>query len=770
MSLNKRLIILLFPVIIFGYGFATFFVYQYQKNNIIELEQAKLEQRMFKLQSIFKEEASIVDNLMALFLEGQYLSNFLISTSSAYRNAALSQNLNLLISQSLLNKSSRISFALFSGAGSELFYYERSTDPFASIGDEQKMMFNRMINNRIGSDWQLFHDTLPNTVVRGRLLDRVAFLPFKGRDINDAVQLSFSVRMDQFSDYLSALAASYQAKAIWSDKAPSLTKGLGYSIQLSANQFLMIEADQTVLAQPLFRFFIKLISIAIFLGLFTYGLLVFLISRFITAPISDLDKELTQVMNYKKENISLSDNKSEVGMLSKKFYDLFEQLQKNLKKTHEMAVTDTLTSLPNRFRFYEYAKHTLIKAEQSGVLVSLVYIDLDNFKFVNDKLGHEAGDELLCFLAEDLHQLIYQRNGCMVSRLSGDEFAIVLTHILPEDVEELAQSIVLLFSGGYQSDNYYFPVSASMGIASYPNDGNSLKELIANADMAMYHAKRSGKNSYKHYSIAIASEARRMKSIENQLKMADCEKEFSLVYMPYTCLDNQVKGFEVLIRWNSSELGMVGPDEFIPIAEQTGTYAKIDYWVLETAFKSLPKVQAIFGESCILSINISAAELEHHMMLDRLIELKNQYGIDDTSIELELTETFSYVQTNSVFEVLNGLQSAGFNIVIDDFGVGYTPLLHMIDYPVNKVKLDRVLTERVTNPEYTKLLSPLIQLCHLQNIVVTAEGIENEYQFECLKEAGCDFFQGYWLSKPMPLDELEAWYSSYQSRINSPLI
>lgn len=770
MSLNKRLIILLLPIIIFGYGFATFFVYQYQKNNIIELEQAKLEQRMFNLQSIFKEEASVVDNLMALFLEGQYLSDFLLATSSAYRNTALSQNLNLLISQSLLNKFSRISFVLFSGDGVELFYYERSSDPFASISDEQKRHSNQMINNRMTSDWQLFHDTVPNTVVRGRLLDRVAFLPFKGRDVNDAVQLSFSVRMDQFSDYLSALTASYKTKAVWSEQLPLSLKGLSYSIQLSSNQFLTIKPDQAVLAQPLFSFLVKLMSIAAFLGVFTYGLLVFLISRFITAPISELDKELTQVMHYQKDNISPSSNKSEVGQLSKKFYDLFEQLQNNLKKTHEMAVTDTLTSLPNRSRFYEYAKHTLIKAEQSGALVSLVYIDLDNFKFVNDKLGHEAGDELLCFLAEDLHQMIYQRDGCMVSRLSGDEFAIVLTHILPEEVDELAQAIVLLFDGGYESDNYYFPVSASMGIASYPNDGGSLKELIANADMAMYHAKRSGKNRYKHYSIDIASEARRMKNIENHLKMADCEKEFSLVYMPYTCSDDQVKGFEVLIRWHSSELGVVGPDEFIPIAEQTGTYAKIDHWVLETAFKSLPKVQAIFGESCILSINISAAELGHHMMLDRLIELKTQYGIDDTSIELELTETFSYVQTNSVFEVLNGLQSAGFNIVIDDFGVGYTPLLHMIDYPVKKVKLDRVLTERVTNPEYTKLLSPLIQLCHLQDIVVTAEGIENEYQLKCLKEAGCDFFQGYLLSKPMPFDELEGWYSSYQAKINGSVM
>lgn len=772
MNLNKRLVLLLFPIILFGYGIATFFVYQYQKSSVIELEQAKLEQRMFQLQSVFKEESSAVDNAMALFLEGGYLSDFLTSASSSYRDIALSQGLNVLTSQILSNKpNSRLSFALYNGSGDELFYYERSADPFATISNEQFGVTQKMIAHHITSSWELFHNSSDISVVKGRLLDRVALLPFKGRDINDSVQLSFAVRMDQFSDYLSTLEQSYNATLVWSNQILPVENVFAHSIQLSPNQFLSIKPNASVLARPLLNLRIQLIFVAFFLGVITYGLLIYLISRFITAPISALDNELTQVMEYQKENISPTESRSEIGQLSKKFYVLFEQLQNNLKKTHEMAITDTLTSLPNRFRFYEYAKSALIKAEQDKRFVSLIYIDLDNFKFVNDKLGHEAGDDLLCFLANDLQRLIkpilQSQGGCMVSRLSGDEFAIVLTHkVAVDEADDLAQSVVALFEGGYQSDHYYFPVSASMGIATYPADGHNLKELIANADMAMYNAKRSGKNRYKHYSENIASAARRTKSIETQLKMIDCDKEFSLVYMPYTSANMQIKGFEVLIRWHSAELGEIHPDEFIPIAEQTGTYAKIDHWVFETAFKSLPKIREIFGEECVLSINISAAELGHHVVLDRLIELKEQYGIEDKSIELELTETFSYVQTSSVFDVLNGLQKAGFSIAIDDFGVGYTPLLHMIDYPVDKVKLDKVLTERVTNPEYAKLLPALIELCHLQDIVVTAEGIENTSQYKNLREAGCDFFQGYWLSKPMTLDELENWYYVYSNKGN----
>lgn len=772
MNLNKRLVLLLFPIILFGYGIATFFVYQYQKSSVIELEQAKLEQRMFQLQSVFKEESSAVDNAMALFLEGGYLSDFLTSASSSYRDIALSQGLNVLTSQILSNKpNSRLSFALYNGSGDELFYYERSADPFATISNEQFGVTQKMIAHHITSSWELFHNSSDISVVKGRLLDRVALLPFKGRDINDSVQLSFAVRMDQFSDYLSTLEQSYNATLVWSNQILPVENVFAHSIQLSPNQFLTIKPNASVLARPLLNLRIQLIFVAFFLGVITYGLLIYLISRFITAPISALDNELTQVMEYQKENISPTESRSEIGQLSKKFYVLFEQLQNNLKKTHEMAITDTLTSLPNRFRFYEYAKSALIKAEQDKRFVSLIYIDLDNFKFVNDKLGHEAGDDLLCFLANDLQRLIkpilQSQGGCMVSRLSGDEFAIVLTHkVAVDEADGLAQSVVALFERGYQSDHYYFPVSASMGIATYPADGHNLKELIANADMAMYNAKRSGKNRYKHYSENIASAARRTKSIETQLKMIDCDKEFSLVYMPYTSANMQIKGFEVLIRWHSAELGEIHPDEFIPIAEQTGTYAKIDHWVFETAFKSLPKIRDVFGEECVLSINISAAELGHHVVLDRLIELKEQYGIEDKSIELELTETFSYVQTSSVFDVLNGLQKAGFSIAIDDFGVGYTPLLHMIDYPVDKVKLDKVLTERVTNPEYAKLLPALIELCHLQDIVVTAEGIENTSQYKNLREAGCDFFQGYWLSKPMTLDELENWYYVYSNKGN----
>ena len=772
MNLNKRLVLLLFPIILFGYGIATFFVYQYQKSSVIELEQAKLEQRMFQLQSVFKEESSAVDNAMALFLEGGYLSDFLTSASSSYRDIALSQGVNVLTSQILSNKpNSRLSFALYNGSGDELFYYERSADPFATISNEQFGVTQKMIAHHITSSWELFHNSSDISVVKGRLLDRVALLPFKGRDINDSVQLSFAVRMDQFSDYLSTLEQSYNATLVWSNQILPVENVFAHSIQLSPNQFLTIKPNASVLARPLLNLRIQLIFVAFFLGVITYGLLIYLISRFITAPISALDNELTQVMEYQKENISPTESRSEIGQLSKKFYVLFEQLQNNLKKTHEMAITDTLTSLPNRFRFYEYAKSALIKAEQDKRFVSLIYIDLDNFKFVNDKLGHEAGDDLLCFLANDLQRLIkpilQSQGGCMVSRLSGDEFAIVLTHkVAVDEADDLAQSVVALFERGYQSDHYYFPVSASMGIATYPADGHNLKELIANADMAMYNAKRSGKNRYKHYSENIASAARRTKSIETQLKMIDCDKEFSLVYMPYTSANMQIKGFEVLIRWHSAELGEIHPDEFIPIAEQTGTYAKIDHWVFETAFKSLPKIRDVFGEECVLSINISAAELGHHVVLDRLIELKEQYGIEDKSIELELTETFSYVQTSSVFDVLNGLQKAGFSIAIDDFGVGYTPLLHMIDYPVDKVKLDKVLTERVTNPEYAKLLPALIELCHLQDIVVTAEGIENTSQYKNLREAGCDFFQGYWLSKPMTLDELENWYYVYSNKGN----
>ncbi|MEC8483644.1 MAG: diguanylate cyclase, partial [Pseudomonadota bacterium] len=354
-----------------------------------------------------------------------------------------------------------------------------------------------------------------------------------------------------------------------------------------------------------------------------------------------------------------------------KFYELYDQLNINLKESQTLAVTDSLTKLPNRTRFQDFAKRALIRAWNRHSHVSLIYIDLDNFKFVNDRLGHEAGDELLQYTAQAFQDLLTKHvpkeQAALVSRLAGDEFAIVLAHDVLDDRLDLASSVVNLFEGGFKTDRYITPVSASVGIASYPNDGEDLRELIANADMAMYHAKRTGKNRFAAYSHTIAREARRVKLIEDALKFVNCDEEFSLVFMPFVDKNRKIKGLEVLLRWYSPELGQITPDEFVPIAEQTGTYTKIDDWVFRNAFEHLEKLRSFLGEDVVIAINISAGELGQANFVDRIIELKKLHSVPDSAIELEITETFGYFAVQQVLSVLRDLRNHGFRISIDDF-------------------------------------------------------------------------------------------------------
>ena len=231
--------------------------------------------------------------------------------------------------------------------------------------------------------------------------------------------------------------------------------------------------------------------------------------------------------------------------------------------------------------------------------------------------------------------------------------------------------------------------------------------------------------------------------------------------MPFVDKQDKVKGLEVLLRWLSPELGHVTPDEFVPIAEQTGTYSKIDTWVFRNAFEHIAKLRAFLGEEIVIAINISAAELGQADFAENLIKLKNEYGVDNHSVELEITETFGYFAVQRVLAVLGELRDAGFGISIDDFGIGYTPLLQMIDYPVDKVKFDKELVQRLTHEDYLQLLEPTVELCHLQAIEVTAEGVEDKEKLSVLRAAGCDYFQGYSIAQPMTLPELKRWYNEY---------
>ncbi|MBM6550316.1 putative bifunctional diguanylate cyclase/phosphodiesterase [Marinomonas ostreistagni] len=769
MTLTKRLLLLVVPILLAGVLLASYGVFQVQTETLKEVEQNQLDVKLLHAKVGFESESVVTRNLVSLLLEGDALVDFTRYIGRDIREYLVTQRLDYLINDVIEDKQSRIALTIFSSDGSVVYHYERSDNPFSSVPSYLPTFAASMFaKGEMESEKLMFLGDKNHAYLYGRTINATTFTtPIRG-GLADSLAIVATVYTTKFDNELGRLEQEYGNMPLIVNRSQGLSVPDDVSwrsISLMKNYDLDMQLTDEYLSQTRNELINWMIVAATVLGGGMIILLLFLIKRFIIQPIETLDRQLNLVLEEQQANIQRPVGQDEVSSLGIKFYDLYDQLHANLRESRTLAVTDALTKLPNRTRFQEFAKRALVKAWNRNSHVSLIYIDLDNFKFVNDRLGHEAGDELLQEAASSFQHLLqsehHRQKSALVSRLAGDEFAIVLAHDHLDDRLALAQDVVNLFEGGFKTKRYITPVSASIGIASYPNDGEDLRELIANADMAMYHAKRTGKNRFAAYSHTIAREARRVKLIEDALKFVNCDDEFSLVFMPFVDKDSNIRGLEVLLRWYSPELGQITPDEFVPIAEQTGTYTKIDDWVFRNAFSQLETLRGFLGQDIAIAINISAGELGQADFASKLVQLKQEYNVPDRSVELEITETFGYFAVEQVLTVLRELRNAGFGISIDDFGIGYTPLLQMIDYPVDKVKFDKQLVQRFTGEKNHPLLQPTVELCHLQSIQVTAEGVEDQTKFDQLREGGCDFFQGYAVAQPMTMNELRLWARRY---------
>ncbi len=775
MTLTKRLILLVLPILLVGVLAATIGVYQIQTATLTEVEQNRLDLKLLQAKIEFEREASISENIISLLLEGETLADFTHYIGRDVNEYFVTQRLDYLINEVLEDEKARVLLTVFNNKGEPLYHYERSDNPFSDMPSFLPMFARSLIlKNDLRAQKLMFLKRQHHAYLYGKTVNASTFTHPLKPSMEDSIAIVATVYLTKFDQLYDNLSQRYGVKPSIVNRSTNVKSEMSdsfRSITLFPDFDLELELTEQYLSQSRSYLIDWMLAVSVILGVAITALLLLLIKRFIIHPIESLDRQLTLVMDEHQSNIQKPFGKDEVSRLGIKFYDLYDQLNENLRQSRVLSVTDSLTKLPNRTRFQEFAKRALIRAWNRHSYVSLIYIDLDNFKFVNDRLGHEAGDELLQHTALTFQALLqsdeHRNQSSLVSRLAGDEFAIVLAHEHLDDRLVLASSLVSLFEGGFKTERYITPVSASVGIASYPSDGEDLRELIANADMAMYHAKRTGKNRFSAYSHTIARAARRVKLIEDALKFVNCDEEFSLVFMPFVDKNHKIKGLEVLLRWCSPDLGQITPDEFVPIAEQTGSYTKIDDWVFRNAFSELSNLRELLGEEIVIAINISAGELGQTAFADRIINLKKEFNVPDRSVELEITETFGYFAVEQVLSVLRELRDAGFNISIDDFGIGYTPLLQMIDYPVDKVKFDKELVDRLTNDAYHKLMEPTVELCHLQNIKVTAEGIETMAKFDLLKEAGCDYFQGYSIAQPMTYSELRQWHRRYQITDNT---
>lgn len=424
------------------------------------------------------------------------------------------------------------------------------------------------------------------------------------------------------------------------------------------------------------------------------------------------------------------------------------ELLDNREKLRHVAFRDQLTGLPNRLALYENL--TSLKD------VSLFYLDLDDFKYINDTLGHAFGDRLIGIISERLLESL--EPGEQLYRLGGDEWVIVC-YESAERLQERGEKLLRLFDNHYLAGEHRMHVTASVGIARFPAHGRTLDELLINADIALYDVKKQGKNSFAIYEPELSVPIQYRANMEWYLRSALDNGEFELYYQPQIDLESgKVAGVEALIRWNSPELGFVQPDQFIRIAEETQLIIPIGEWVLRTACEFIHTINEKEGSEQTVSVNVSVVQIVSYRFVDRVIEILQETGVNPCYVELEVTESMVIESLDRIGDKLSRLKELGVSIALDDFGRGFSSLTHLMKLPISILKIDKSFIDQVPEDREDKPLTGLIiKLAKAMRIKVVAEGVESYAQLEYLKKHECDCIQGYLFSKPMPALEASEW-------------
>lgn len=420
-----------------------------------------------------------------------------------------------------------------------------------------------------------------------------------------------------------------------------------------------------------------------------------------------------------------------------------------------LAHYDSLTGLPNKTLFMEQMEAVLNASQQAGSLCALIYLDLDHFKDINDSLGHETGDALLCSLGERLQQLIAGRG--LLCRFGGDEFLLLLHPIQDAaEVKAFVQRILSSIAEPFQIQGYDLFTTPSVGISMYPQDGQDFATLFRNADTAMYAVKSDGRNSHRFFEEQLQTQVQERLSLLSKLRGALERDELQVVYQPqYDATGQKVLGMEALLRWQHPELGSVSPARFIPLAEDSGLITQIGEWVLWQACQQAVDLQKSGFKPFVMAVNLSAVQFRHSDLYEIVRHVLKTTGLQPGYLELELTESLLLKDQERLMQTLQRLKSLGIQLAIDDFGTGYSNLSYLKRFAVNKLKVDQsFVRDMETDADSHALVLAIIQMAHSLGLQVIAEGVETQQQMDALKRLDCDAFQGYHLARPMPADQL----------------
>ncbi len=430
--------------------------------------------------------------------------------------------------------------------------------------------------------------------------------------------------------------------------------------------------------------------------------------------------------------------------------------RENEEKIQKLEYFDPLTSLPNKLQLRIRLEHDLSIVARQNEELAVLFIDFDHFKNINDTLGHAIGDELLVKVAKRLKALLRQVD--TLSRQGGDEFVIILPGVSVDDAAHMAKRVLQTIEQPIKLEENELIITASVGIALYPNDGKDCDTLFKCADAAMYLAKQNGRNNYRFFTSEIQSRSARILSLENALRYAQSRGELSLHYQPQISLqDGKIVGVEALIRWNHPELGMISPVEFIPIAEESGQILLIGEWVMRTAALRMKQWIDMGFPAMSVAVNLSAIQF-HHAHLSKLVStIIDEVKLPPWFLEIELTESVAAQNPLHAIETMNELSKKGIRLSIDDFGTGYSSLSYLKRFKVYKLKIDQSFIRDINiDPEDREIVKTIIALGKSLGLKTIAEGVETKEQLDFLKENGCDEAQGYYFSKPLSVTDIEA--------------
>ncbi len=468
------------------------------------------------------------------------------------------------------------------------------------------------------------------------------------------------------------------------------------------------------------------------------------LNRLVVTPL-----ELLRQYAYYQSSVPPPFVLKEIEYIRASMVQTFSRLELEKKKLYNLSVTDPLSGLANRTYLQERLKYIIADSQRNHQEFALLFLDLDHFKRVNDLLGHNVGDELLQNISLAIKSQL--RLNDVVARIGGDEFVIVLTHYKGEvELIEIIERIQQKLCTPWLIQTYPINITSSIGITIYPKDGCDATTLMKNADIAMYEAKDKGRQRYYFFTEELNNKTQKYIMLNNAMKQALADNEYHLYYQPQHDINSgEIMGAEALIRWISPEKGIISPNDFIPIAENNNFIIELGYWVLEEAIKqkSLWEQQGINIE---ISINVAAKQLQQHDFVFKLKKLLVKYVVKPVEIVIEITE-YVFLQNNDhIHKVFNEIKALGVQISLDDFGTGYSSLSYLKSFPIDILKIDKLFIDDYCTEKGAVFINTIITMAHSLQLKVIAEGVETAEQVSFLRAKQCDYFQGYFGSKPIP--------------------